>query len=146
MQHQLIDPTQVFAWIAAATLLPFFTGSQICGLLILNYPNYVYHGWHTTLIGYATVLIPLIFNIFARKTLRAIEIIGALLHTIFFVVFVVVLITLGGRNSAKYVFTANSGGVSGWENPTIEWCIGLLSAVFPLTGECHFIQHWKLLR
>ena len=128
-------PIQVFAWIAAATLLPYFTGSQICGLVILNYPNYVYKGWHVTLIGYATVLIPLVFNIFARKTLKAIEIIGATLHTIFFVVFVVVLITLGGRNSAEYVFTANSGGVSGWENPTIQWCIGLLSAVFPLTGE-----------
>jgi amino acid transporter len=128
-------PVQVFAWIAAATLLPYFTGSQICGLVILNYPDYVYKGWHVTLIGYATVFIPLIFNIFARKTLKAIEIIGAILHTIFFVVFVVVLITLGGRNSAEYVFTANSGGVSGWENPTIQWCIGLLSAVFPLTGK-----------
>ena len=130
------DPlSQVFAWIAAATLLPFFTGSQICGLLILNYPDYVYKGWHVTLIGYATVLIPLIFNIFARKTLKAIEIIGAILHTIFFVIFVVVLITRGGRNSAKYVFTANSGSVSGWDSPTIQWCIGLLSAVFPVTGE-----------
>lgn len=103
--------------------------------MILNYPDYIYEGWHTTLIGYATVLIPLIFNIYARTTLRAIEIIGAILHIIFFIVFVVVLITLGGRNSAEYVFTANSGGVSGWESPAIQWCIGLLSAVFPLTGK-----------
>ena len=127
--------SQVFAWIAAATLLPYFTGSQICGLVILNYPNYVYKGWHATLIGYATILIPFVFNIFARKTLRPIEVIGAIIHFAFFVVFVSVLPALGGRNSAEYVFTANSGGVSGWDNPAIEWCIGLLSAVFPLTGE-----------
>lgn len=126
---------QVFAWIAAATILPYFTGSQICGLVILNYPSYVYKGWHTTLIGYATIIVPFIFNIFARKTLRTIEIIAAILHTIFFIIFVVVLCTLGGRNSAEYVFTANSGNVSGWKDPTIQWCIGLLSAAFPLTGE-----------
>jgi amino acid transporter len=124
----------VFAWIAAATLLPYFTGSQICGLVILNYPHYIYKGWHVTLIGYATVAVPLIFNVFARRTLKPIEIIGAILHTIFFIVFVVVLITLGGRNSAEYVFTANSGGISGWKSPAAQWCIGLLSAVFPLTA------------
>jgi choline transport protein len=103
-------------------------------LVILNYPNYVYKGWHVTLIGYATILIPLAFNIFARKTLKPIEIIGAVLHTIFFIVFVVVLICLGGRNSATFVFTEDSGGISGWTNPGAQWCIGLLSAVFPLTA------------
>ncbi|KAK5766193.1 hypothetical protein LTS12_003677 [Elasticomyces elasticus] len=39
------------------------------------------------------------------------------------------------RNSARYIFTADSGGVSGWESPPVAWCIGLLSAVFPLTGD-----------
>ncbi|KAK5119709.1 hypothetical protein LTR85_007285 [Meristemomyces frigidus] len=119
---------------ASATILPYFTGSQICGLAILNYPNYEYQGWHVTLIGYATIALVVAFNIFARKTLRLIEIIGAVMHFLFLIVFVVVLPTLGGRNSASYVFFGNSGGVSGWDNSTIEWCIGLLSAVFPLTG------------
>lgn len=100
----------------------------------MNYPEYVYKGWHTTLLGYATMIIPIAFNIAARRTLRPIEIVGAVLHTVFFVAFVAVLISLGGRNSASYVFTADSGGVSGWTSPGTQWCIGLLSAVFPLTG------------
>jgi choline transport protein len=98
------------------------------------------------LIGYATILIPLAFNIFARKTLKPIEIIGAVLHTIFFIVFVVVLICLGGRNSATFVFTEDSGGISGWTNPGAQWCIGLLSAVFPLTafdGVLHLSKRSK---
>jgi len=49
------------------------------------------------------------------------EILGAILHFIFFIIIVVVLITLGGRNSARYVFTADSGGASGWENPGVAW-------------------------
>lgn len=126
---------QVFAWVASATLLPYFVGSQILGLVILNYPNYVYEGWHTTLIGYAIVAVPLLFNIFARRLLKAIEIIGAVLTVLFFIVFVVVLVALGNRNSAEYVFTANSGGVSGWTNPTIQWCIGLVSVTFPILGK-----------
>ena len=102
--------------------------------MIINYPDYVYKGWHTTLIGYATVAVPLVFNIFARKTLKPIEYVGVALHFMFFIIFVVVLATLGGRNSASYVFTANSGGVSGWTNPGVQWCIGLLSVAFPLTA------------
>ncbi|KAK4888975.1 hypothetical protein LTR27_012196 [Elasticomyces elasticus] len=124
----------VFAWIASSTIPPFFCGSQINGLIILNYSNYIYKGWHTTLLAYAVILLPLLCNIFARWILKMIEIVGAILHFVFFVVLVVVLITLGGRNSARYVFTADSGGVSGWESPPVAWCIGLLSAVFPLTA------------
>ncbi|KAK6418895.1 hypothetical protein LTR81_007958 [Elasticomyces elasticus] len=129
----------VFAWIASSTIPPFFCGSQINGLIILNYPNYIYKGWHTTLLAYAVILLPLLCNIFARWILKMIEIVGAILHFVFFVVLVVVLITLGGRNSARYVFTADSGGVSGWESPPVAWCIGLLSAVFPLTVAFGFM-------
>lgn len=127
---------KVFAWIAGTAITPFGIGSQICGLLMLNYPHtYVQKGWHTTLIAYATMILPLVANVYARKALKPIEFVGVILHFSLFVVFVVVLITLGGRNSAKYVFTANSNGVSGWENNGVQWCIGLLSAVFPLTGQ-----------
>jgi choline transport protein len=69
----------VFAWMCSATLLPYFTGSQITGLLILNYPDsYVYHGWHCTLIGYATIAGVLLFNVFARRFIRMIEVLGKL--------------------------------------------------------------------
>jgi len=87
------------------------------------------------LIGYALIPVPILFNLFARHTLRPIEIVGAVLYFIFFIVLVVVLVALGGRNSAKWVFTGNSGGASGWENPAMSWCIGLLSAAFTLTGK-----------
>ena len=126
----------MFAWIATATIIPFFIGSQVLGLVILKYPEYMneYKGWHATLTGYAITAIPLVFNIFARKTLKAIEIVGAILTMTFFIVFVVVLVALGGRNSAEYVFSADSGGVSGWKNPIIQWCLGLTSVVFPILG------------
>ena len=136
----------VWAWNVSATLLPFFTGSQILGLVTFNHPDYVYKGWHALLIAYATILIPLIANLFARRLLKPIEIFGAVWHFISLVTIVVVLIALGGRNSASFVFTGNSGNISGWENGFVQWCLGMLTAVLPLTGRCpRLFGRWFLL-
>lgn len=110
----------VFAWVAAAVLVPFLVGSQICGLLTLNYPGYTYHGWHTTLIAYGIMALPLAANLIGKQTLEPIEIVGAILHVLFFIGFVATIVTLGGRNDAEYVFTATSGGASGWENSGVS--------------------------
>ena len=125
----------VWAWTVSSTLLPFFTGSQIPGLVSLSHPNYIFQGWHATLVGYASILVPLIANLFARRLLKPIEIFGALWHFIALITISAVLIALGGRNSAEFVFTGNSGGISGWESGFVQWCLGMLTAALPLTGE-----------
>ncbi|KAK5133835.1 hypothetical protein LTR08_007166 [Meristemomyces frigidus] len=124
----------VLAGAVSGALLPFFTGSQILGVVTLSHPDYVYQGWHATLIVYATILIPLVANFYTRKLLKPIEVFGAVWHFGTLVTFVVVLIALSGRNSASFVFTGNSGNISGWENGFVQWCLGMLTTVFPLTA------------
>ena len=55
-------------------------------------------------------------------------------NIIFFFVIVIVLGAMAPRSSAEFVFTTTFTGLSGWKSPGIQWCIGLLSAVFPLQG------------
>ena len=139
----------VWAWIVSTTLLPFFTGAQVLGLVSLSHPNYVYQGWHATLVGYGSILIPLVANLFARRLLKPIELFGVLWHFIALITISAVLIVLGGRNSAEFVFTGSSGGISGWENGFVQWNLGMLTAALPLTGrtrrECCSKLSWLTL-
>jgi choline transport protein len=78
------------------------------------------------------LVLPLLCNLFARKILPALEIVGALGHIIFFFVIIITLAVLSPRSSASFVFTSSITGLSGWSSPGIQWCIGLLSSAFPL--------------
>jgi choline transport protein len=110
-------------------------GTMIQGLIILNHDDYVPERWHGTLLTWACIFIPLLINIFARRALPPFEIIGGIAHIVFFVIVVVVLLVLSPRNSAEFVFTQSVSDLSGWTNPGVGWCLGLLSATFPLSGK-----------
>lgn len=112
----------------------FLVGTTIQGLIILNNDNYVPHRWHGTLLTWGCLSVPLFFNVFARKALPSLEIIGGIAHIVFLIVVVVVLVVLAPRSSAEFVFKTSVSGLSGWDNYGVSWCIGLLSATFPLGG------------
>lgn len=124
----------VFAWICTVSQPAYFLATTIQGMVILNYENYVVERWHGTLIAWAVLAIPVTTNIFARKILPTIEIVGAVTHITFFIVFIIVLAVLAPRSPASFVFGTNVFGLSGWQNQTVQWCIGLISATFPLGG------------
>lgn len=109
-------------------------GSMIQGCIILCNDNYVYQGWHTTLLAYASLAIPVFCNIYARKIIAPLEIVAAVLHVLLLIVFVVVLTTMARRSTADFVFNTSFFGISGWENKPIQWSIGLLAAIFPLAA------------
>jgi hypothetical protein len=121
----------------------FLEGTVLQGLIILNNPTYIPKGWHGTLLAWAVLAVPLICNIMARRVLPALEVLGGIMHVALFVVFVVVLVALSPRSSADFVFTETMTGLSGYSNAGEQWCIGLLSAAFPLAGEWHpiFLTH-----
>jgi choline transport protein len=76
---------------------------------------------------------PQFFNVFARRTLSAIEYIGAFTLIGFFIIWIAVLTCLAPNSSASFVFTETITGLSVWSSTPIQWNIGLLSAVFPLS-------------
>lgn len=66
-----------FAWNAACALNPFLMGSMIQGCIILCNENYVPTGWHTTLLAYASMALPILCNIYARRLIAPLEIAAA---------------------------------------------------------------------
>jgi choline transport protein len=109
------------------------------GLIIFNHDTYVPERWHGTLLAWAVTAAPLFCNIFARKVLAPLELLAGAAHLVFFVVVIAVLLAMSPRSPASFVFTGTVFGASGWNAPGVEWCIGLLSATFPLSGRSNVL-------
>ncbi|KAL2867846.1 putative amino acid permease [Aspergillus lucknowensis] len=122
------------SWWANAATSPFLIGTQIEALAIQNNPNYEPKSWHATLIIWAVLLIPLVVNIYARRLLSAVEVLGGIIHIVFFPAVLVTLIVLGSRNSSEWVWTHFENSMSGWHNDGVIWSVGLLTAVYTLSG------------
>jgi choline transport protein len=128
----------VFAWIATCGQPVFLLGTTIQGLIIFNDETYIPKRWHGTLLTWAVLAIPVACNIFARRALAPLELIGGVTHILFLILFIVVLAVMASKNPASFVFTQTLTGLSGWSNAGVQWNIGLLSAVFPLCGRFLF--------
>jgi choline transport protein len=131
----------VFAWIATCAQPAFLLGTTIQGVIILNADTYVPERWHGTLLAWSVLAIPVACNIFARRALAPLEIIGGVTHIVFLLVFVITLLVMAPRSTASFVFTQTITGLSGWSNVGVQWNIGLLSAVFPLSGTFNASSH-----
>jgi hypothetical protein len=110
-------------------------GTIIQGLIIFNDETYVPERWQGTLLTWAVLAIPVVCNVFARRALAPVEIIGGVTHILFLILFIVTLVVMAPRSTASFVFTQTITGLSGWSSPGVQWNIGLLSAVFPLAGR-----------
>ncbi|OJJ50178.1 hypothetical protein ASPZODRAFT_22854 [Penicilliopsis zonata CBS 506.65] len=123
----------VFAWQAAGTSICFLVATQIQGLMILNYPDYVYERWHGTLLMWAVMLVSLAINIFAVRSLPLLQLCGGIMHIAFFIVLVVPLVLLSPRSTSKFVFTQLLNE-NGWKSNGVAWCLGMLTVTYSLTG------------
>lgn len=124
----------VFAWNFACALNPFLMGGMIQGCITLCNESYVPQGWHTMLLSWASMALPIFCNLYARRILAPLEIAAAILHVLGFIVFVVVLVVMARRSTPEFVFNTAFYGQSGWENQGVQWSIGLLAVIFPIGG------------
>ncbi|KJK60991.1 amino acid permease GABA permease [Aspergillus parasiticus SU-1] len=124
----------IFAWWANAATSPFLIGTQIKALAVQSNPSYSPKPWHTTLIIWAVLLIPLAVNIYGRRLLSTVEVIGGIIHIVFFPAVLITLIVLGSRNSSEFVWTYFENSASGWHNDGVIWSVGLLTAVYTFSG------------
>jgi choline transport protein len=92
----------------------------------------------------ATIFLPFFCNIWFRKFLNGIELVGGILHVVLFIVVVAVLIAYGERNSPEYVFKTLIDDVSGWNNSSVSWGLGLLTVTFSVSGFDAVIHMSKL--
>ena len=93
-----------------------------------------YERWHGTLLAWALLAIPVIVNIFERRVLPGLEVVGVVTHLLFFLVWIIVLAAMAPKINIGFVLATNSFGISRWSKHGFQWCVGLLSAVFLLGG------------
>jgi amino acid transporter len=124
----------VFAWITATAASPAYLASVVQGLVIFNYDSYAPQRWHTTLIMWGFIVLPVVWNLWFRRLLNTLEMIGGICHVVFFIVSVITLAILARRSTPDFVFNTLTNDLSGWTNPTVAWSIGLLTVAFPITG------------
>ncbi|KAK5166550.1 uncharacterized protein LTR77_008093 [Saxophila tyrrhenica] len=121
----------VFGWIAVVAQPAFLVGTIIQGLITLNVDSYVAQPWHGTMLTWAVLAVPVLCNVFARKVLNSIEIVGGITHTAFWIIWVVVLTTMARRSSSEYVFETTYSGAAfgGWENTAFDGVIHMSDEV-----------------
>lgn len=95
--------------------------------------------WHATLLAWAYLSVPFFCNVYGRKLLKGIEIVGGIFYIIFFIVTIVTLIVMAPRNPTEFVFETSFFGQSGWENEGVQWSLGLLTITAVLIGKLELV-------
>jgi hypothetical protein len=52
-----------FAWVSGCALTPFVLGTMVEGMIIFNNDDFVPKRWHTTLLAWAFMIVPVIWNV-----------------------------------------------------------------------------------
>lgn len=113
---------------------PAYLSNIVTGLVVFNYPEYEPQRWHGTLIMWAFVILPVVWNFWFRKMLNTLEMIGGICHVLFFIVSLVTLVVLAERSTASFVFNNLWNSYSGWENPGVAFSLGIITVTFPITS------------
>ena len=110
-------------------------------MVIFTNESYVPERWHATLMTWAYLAIPVMLNVYGRRLLKAIEIIGGVLYIVFFIVTIVTLVTVSETQPSEFVFKTSFFGISGYTNEAVQWCIGLLTITSVLIGKLELSTH-----
>lgn len=122
----------VLGWQSGAAAGSFVAGTQIQGLLVLNYPNYVYESYHGTLLMIAIALFAVFFNTVMARKLPLIEGLILIVHIGAFIGIIVTLWVLAPRRDAAFVFTQFSN--NGWSSLGLSSLAGATAAISPFLG------------
>ncbi|KAK7981393.1 hypothetical protein PG988_003631 [Apiospora saccharicola] len=124
----------VLAWQTIIASTCYVAGTQIQGLLVLNYsPQYEPHPWHGTLLAIALASFGVFFNIILARRLPLVEAGLLSIHILGFIAVLATLWVLAPRAPASQVFTTfNDGG--GWGSVGTSTMVGITAAFLPLVG------------
>lgn len=114
------------------------------GLMIFNDENYAPQRWHATLMMWAFIVVPVVCNLWLRRVLYTVEMLGAICHGVFFIATITTLAVMAERSPVDFVFKTLIHDVSGWTNPGVAWNIGLLTVTFPITSKSRDLQRVRL--
>ena len=124
----------IISWQALCAGAAYVSGTMVQGLLVLNYPNYLYERWHGTLLFYAVILFALFVNTYLGRFLPQIESVVLLFHVLGFFGILIPLTYLSPHQSADFVFTQFLN-VGGWSTQGLSFFVGLVSAMNSFPGK-----------
>ena len=132
-------------WIANLTSAVWFCGTMVQGLLVLNYPLYVYERWHGTLLLFAFLLSAVIMNTLLGRVFPHIEGFALALHVAGFFAILIPLVSLAPKGSPSFVFSQFTDA-GGWNSSGLAWFIGLIGSNLPFVGfdaPCHLAEETR---
>lgn len=101
--------------------------------IAVNFPSYEVEGWKTFLIFLGQVCTLAAVNIWCWRLVPWFELLAGILNVVLFFIFIVALWVMAPRNDASFLMQKNVS--SGWENYSVAWNIGILSAVWNFAGK-----------
>ncbi|KAI7156182.1 hypothetical protein KC349_g6467 [Hortaea werneckii] len=123
----------VLGWQTGIAFSGYLTGTQIQGLLVLNYPGYVFERWHGTLLIIAMLSFAVFFNTVLAHRLPLVEGLILFIHVFGFIGIFATLLALSPKASHQAVWDTFYD--PGWNNTGLSTLIGgLVAATAPLLG------------
>ncbi|KAJ5630768.1 uncharacterized protein N7484_010868 [Penicillium longicatenatum] len=124
----------LFGWQAALASICYLMATQIQGMVMLNSPEYHAQQWHGTLIMWAIVAFVGFINIYGIRILPALQMLGGIMHIIFFIAIIIPLVLLSRRSTSEFVFTQLMTTEEGWQSKGVAWCLGMLTVTYCFIG------------
>lgn len=121
----------VLGWQTSCASTAYIAGTQIQGLAVLNYPDYVYEQWHGTLITIAVAAFSVLFNTILARNLPLIEGLVLVVHICAFIGIVVSLWVLAPLGDATVFGQFTDGG---WNSLGGSALVGITAGILPLLG------------
>ncbi|KAK8211536.1 hypothetical protein M8818_003189 [Zalaria obscura] len=123
----------VIGWQVSVASVGFLAGTQIQGLLVLNYPWYVFERWHGTLLVIAIVVFAGLFNTLLARQLPIIEGLTMIIHIGGFFGILIPLWVLSPQSDAHTIFTQFNN--PGWSSTGTSCMVGILAAIALMLGS-----------
>lgn len=124
----------VLGWQTGSAASAFLAGTEIQGLIALNYPGtYDFQRWHGTLLTIAVAAVCGIFNTFLARKLPLVEGCILILHILGFFAIMIPLLVLAPRREARAVFTEFND--NGWGSIVLSSLVGILTPTVSLLGS-----------
>ncbi|KAK2877814.1 hypothetical protein FQN49_001171 [Arthroderma sp. PD_2] len=123
----------VLGWQSGTAASCFLAGTEIQGLVILNYENYTPQRWHGSLMTIAVITLCALFNTVLAKRLPLIEGVVLILHVAGFFAILIPLWILAPRSTSKEVWTTVEDA-QGWGSKGVASLVGIITPVVSLIG------------
>ena len=121
------------AWIATVAIEGYIGGTMVQGLIVLNYPSYIFNPLHGTLLSWASIFVAATINAVVSGALPLIEMLILVIHVLGFFGILIPFVHLAPQNSAINVFTTflNEGK---WPTQSLSFCVGLVGSIADFVG------------